>query len=95
MSFLTLVLLEIIYSFSCKNIKESTINKNILNNSFMNKSIFLLLIIQVIIFVTPLKSIFSLVNLSFYQVLYCVILVIFIFLIDELSKNIIKNIFKD
>ena len=95
MSFLTLILLEIIFAYSCKNIKKSVLNKNIFNNSFMNKSVLILAIIQIIVFTTPIKSIFNIVDLNLIQVLYSILIVIIIFLIDELSKNVVYKIFKD
>ncbi len=95
MAFLTLILLEIIFAFSCKNIKKSILNKNIFNNAILNKSTFILIIMQIIIFVTPLRNIFKIVKLNFSQILYCIIIVLFIFIIDELSKKIINRIFKD
>lgn len=95
MSFLALILLEIIFAFSCKNIKKNVLNKNIFNNTFMNKSVLLLFIIQIIMFTTPLKNVFKIVNLNLLQVIYCFSIVVFIFLIDELSKNIINKLFKD
>lgn len=95
MSFLTLVLLEMVYAYSCRNLKKSVLNKNIFNNSYMNKSMLLLGIIQIIVFTTPLKNIFSIVNLNLLRVIYCCVIVIFIFLIDELSKKTINKLFKD
>ena len=95
MAFLSLILLEVIFAFSCKNIKKSILNKNIFNNSFMNKSILILAIIQILMFITPIKNIFNIVNLNLLQVIYCFLIVIIIFLIDELSKSIINKLFKD
>ncbi len=95
MAFLTLILLEIIFAFSCKNIKKSILNKNIFNNRFLNKSIFILIIAQIIIFSTPIRSIFKITKLNLGQVFYCVLIVVCIFIIDELSKTIINKIFKD
>ena len=95
MAFLTLILLEIIFAYSCKNIKKNVINTSLFNNSFMNKSIIVLSIIQIIVFATPIKNIFNIVNLNFVQVIYCILVVVIIFLIDELSKDIIKEKFKD
>ncbi|MGM9834277.1 MAG: cation-translocating P-type ATPase [Bacilli bacterium] len=95
MSFLTLILLEMICAYSCRNLKKSVIDKNIFSNSYINKSIILLGIIQVIIFTTPLKNIFNIVSLDLLQFIYCFIIVIFIFLIDEVSKSWINKIFKD
>lgn len=95
MAFLTLILLEIVFAYSCKNIKKSVLSKKIFNNSFLNKSVFILAIIQIIIFNTPVKTIFNIVSLNALQVCYCFSLVMFIFLIDELSKKIICQLFKD
>jgi len=95
MSFLTLVLLEMIYAYSCRNLKKSVLNKNIFSNSYMNKSMLVLGIIQIIIFNTPLKNMFSIVSLNLSQFIYCFLIVIFIFLIDETSKSLINKLFKD
>lgn len=95
MAFLILVLSEMIFAFSCKNIKKSVLNKKIFSNSFMNKSLLVLAIIQVMVFTTPLKEIFNLVSLDLWQALYCLILVILMFSIDELSKGLLNKLFKD
>ena len=95
MAFLALILLEVIFAYSCRNLKKNIINKNLFSNKYMNKSIFALGIIQIIIFITPLKSIFNIVDLKLFQVIYCFVVVILLFLTDELSKNIIIKLFKD
>lgn len=95
MAFLTLILSEVIFAYSCRNLKKNIINKNLFSNKYMNKSIFALGIIQIIIFITPLKSIFNIVDLKLFQVIYCFVVVILLFLTDELSKNIIIKLFKD
>ena len=61
----------------------------------MNKSMIILGLIQILVFITPIKSIFKIVNINLFQIIYCLIVVILIFLIDELSKNIIIKVFKD
>ena len=95
MSFLTLILLEMIFAYSCRNLKKNIISKNLFSNKYMNRSILILGIIQIIIFITPLKSIFKIIDLTLLQVIYCFIVVLLLFLIDELSKNIINKLFKD
>ena len=94
-AFLTLILLEMIYSYSCKNLTTSILDENIFNNSYLNKSIIGLSIIQLLIFITPLKNIFNIVSLNLFQILYCFLIVILIFLIDELSKKLISKLFRD
>lgn len=94
-AFLTLVLLEMIYSYSCRNLKKSVLDKNIFQNSALNKSIILLGLIQIIVFITPMKNIFNIVSLNFLQVISSFLIVILVFLIDEFSKRIISQLFKD
>lgn len=94
-SFLTLILLEIIYAYSCRNLKEKIINKNIFANKQLNISIILLIIIQVIVFISPLKEILNLTTLSIYQFVLCFFVVIVVFLIEEFMKKYIVKLFKD
>lgn len=95
MAFLTLVLLEMVYAYSCRNLKERVLNKNILGNSYMNRSMMLLGIIQFVVFLTPIKKIFNIVSLSLSQVIFCILIVIVLFVIDELLKGVMTRMFKD
>ena len=95
MAFLTLILAEMFFAFSCRNLKEAVIGNNFLSNAQLNKSIIGLAIVQILIFITPLKKIFNIVDLNFAQVSLCIGLVLIMFILDELSKKIISNIFKD
>ena len=66
-----------------------------LGNKYINSSILLLIIIELVIFITPIRNIFNLVPLSIGNVFWCIFIVLITFIIDELSKNIINNKFKD
>ena len=90
-----LVLLEMAFSYSCRNIKKSIINRKFFSNSYLNKSIILLVFVQIIVFFTPVGQIFSIEALKISQVLYCLLIVALIFLIDEVCKKIIVKYFKD
>ena len=95
MAFLTIILLEIIFAFSCKNLRENVIDKNIFDNGYLNRCIILLSIFQIIVFATPLRYVFGLSILGFIQVAFCCIVTFCIFFIDEFSKKIILKFFKD
>ena len=95
MAFLSLILFEIVFAFSCRNIKEPVLGKSILSNTHLNKSTLFLLIIQIIIMITPLKSIFNITTLTFTQTIYILFIVFICYLIDELSKKILLKVFKD
>ena len=95
MAFLTLILLEIVFAYSCRNIREPVLGNKIFANIHLNKSTIFLLIIQTIIMITPLKSIFDIKTLSFIQVMYTIFVVLICYLVDELSKILLTKIFKD
>lgn len=95
MAFLCLILLEMIFAFTCRNLKKNIIFEGMFKNKVMNKSMIILLLIQILLFITPLKSMFGIVRLSLFQLIYCIIMVLTIFLIDELTKTILVKLFKD
>ena len=95
MAFLTLILSEMFYAQSCRNLKQNIMTKKFFNNSYMNKSILLLIIIQLLVFLTPIKNIFNIVDLNLYQTIQCFIIVIVIFIINEVIKKPIYKLFKD
>ena len=95
MTFLTLIVIEMLFALSCKNLKKSILNKQLFNNSYMNKSLIGIIILQLIVFLTPIKRIFNIVNISFYQVIICILISILVFIIDELFKSTMSKKFKD
>ena len=95
LAFLTLILLEMSYAYNCKNLKKNVIGKNFFNNSFMNKSMLILILLNIIVFTTPLKTIFNISELSIIQIAFCIVIVTLMFMIDEFSKSITAKIFKD
>ena len=94
-AFLCLIILELFFAYSCKNIKKPVINKNIFNNSKLNFSIIILMIIATIIFLTPIKTIFNLTSITLIELLYCFVIIIFMVVIDELLKVKLAQRFKD
>ena len=95
MSFLTLISLEMIYAYSCRNLKTNILNKNLFANKTLNKSMIVLSMIQIILFITSLGNIFKIVKLNFIQVINCFTITVIIFVINELFKKIITKFFKD
>lgn len=93
--FLTLILLEIVFAYSCRNVKKRVINRNFFSNSYLNRSILLLIIIQFIVFITPIKNIFNIVDIPFTYFLISLSIVIIIFIIDEIFKKVLVKLFKD
>lgn len=94
-SFLSLIIFEMIYSYSCKNIKKCILSKDFFNNNVLNMSMILLVIIQIILFLTPIKDIFKITDLSIIPVLYTFLIILIVFIINELSKLLLVRFFKD
>lgn len=95
MAFLCLMMLELGFAYSCKNIKKPVIGKNIWDNSKLNICILSIIVLGILLFVTPLKSIFNLTSISVIQFLYCIIIVIVMIVIDELLKPYLAKKLKD
>ncbi len=95
MAFLTLILQEIIFAYSCRNLKNSVLNKKLGQNKILNRSILVLAFIQLLVFISPIKYIFGITSLSLIQVTYVILVVILAFLVDEFLKKIIVKLFKD
>ncbi len=95
MAFLTLILLEVVFAYSCKNLKKSVLNKSFISNKSLNRSIILLIAIQLVVFLSPIRSIFSITNLSLSQIGFCFLLTVISFIIDEVLKKLLYNKIKD
>lgn len=95
MAFLCLVAQEMIFAYSCRNLKESIIRHGLFSNKYVNIGFIMLILLQVIIFLTPLKNILRIVTLNFNQLLIIIIINILAFIILELLKPFITNKFKD
>ena len=95
MAFLTLILLEIIFAYSCKKLKKSNLDKTLFNNKYLNRSMILLIAIQLIVFLTPIRKIFNVTNLTLIQIRDCFLASIAVFLTDEVLKTVLYGKIKD
>lgn len=95
MVFLGLIIMEILFAISCKNIKHNVINKNIFNNKKLNASILILIIIQIIAFMTPIKKVLKITPIYFINFIEVLIPCLIVFIIIELTKYLITIFFKD
>ena len=95
MTFLTLIMLEMYYAFSCKNLKKDILTGGVLNNKILNIVTLFLMVVQVLVFTSPIGRIFGIVHISGLQVIYPITMVITVFLIDEITKPFMVKHFKD
>lgn len=93
--FIFLVGHELLYSFSCRNIKKSVLNKNIFSNIRLTIGVFSLTLIQIIILTTGLSKYFIVGNLNIQNISITIIVLFITFIIGELVKPIYNKLFKD
>ena len=93
--FMYLVLNELLFAFSCRNLKKSVLNKNIFANKRLTIGVLLLLIVQLLIFLTPVSKYFIVDGLSIKLVCITLGICFISFIIDELVKPIYTKLFKD
>ncbi len=95
MAFLCLIVQEMIFAYNCRNLKEPIFKHGILNNKYMNVGMIVLIIIQILIFITPIRYLLHIVPLESSQVIIIVIINLISFIFIEIMKPIIAKYFKD
>lgn len=93
--FIFLICHELLFSFSCRNLKKSVLNRNFFSNKRLSISIGIILLIQIIILTTGLSSFFIVKGIDIVYIMITVILCIIIFVLGEFIKPIYVKLFKD
>ena len=93
--FIYLVTHELLFSFSCRNIKKSVLNKDIFSNKKLTLGVLTILIIQIIVLVTPISKYFIVPNIKINYILITIGICLIMFLLGELLKPIYTKLFKD
>lgn len=95
MAFLCLIIQEMIFAFDCRNLKEPIFKHGIFSNKYMNIGMLALIIIQILIFITPIRNLLHIVPLGFSQVMIIIIINLISFIFIEIMKPVIAKNFKD
>lgn len=93
--FIYLVTHELLFSFSCRNIKKSVLNKDIFSNKKLTLGVFLILLVQIIVLVTPISKYFIVPNIKINYILITIGICFIMFVLVELVKPIYTKLFKD
>ena len=93
--FIYLIANELLYSFSCRNLKHSVINKKLFDNKRLSIGVGIIVILQVIIFSTGLKQFFIVDGISIKMVLITLGICLGTSLIGEVFKPVYSKLFKD
>ena len=93
--FIFLIAHELLFAFSCRNIKHSVINLKIFENKNLTIGVGIIAIIQIIVLSTGLSKFFVVANLGIKNVLITLGICFLVFVVGELLKPLYAKLFKD
>ena len=95
LALLSIVINEFVFAYNCRSLKETIFERGIFSNKHLNLGIFVLLVVQTIVFFTPIGKMFGLVIVKVWQVALVIGINILAFLVLEGLKPILVRLFKD
>ena len=95
LALLSIVVNEFIFAYNCRSLKEQIKDRGYFSNKYLNIGIFILLVVQLLVFLTPIGKIFSLTSISIGEFIFVIIVNIFSFAIIEILKPVLNKWFRD
>ena len=95
MAFLGLVMQEIVYAVICRNPHTSVFKQGLFSNKIMNFGLLGVIVVNMIVFLTPVGNLFKVASLTFNQFGILVLIALIAFAVIEICKPILGKLFKD
>ena len=95
LALLSMVVQEIVYSLSCRNLKQAIIKQGLFSNKAMNYGLLLILLVELIVFITPIGKLISITSVNINLILVVFIINFLALFIYELIKPLLVKWFKD
>ena len=95
LALLSIVINEFVFAYNCRSLKEQIHTRGIFKNKQLNIGILALLLVQVIVFFSPIGKIFGLTIVTVTQFIYVFVINIISLVIIEMLKPWIVKRFKD
>lgn len=95
LALLSIVINEFIFAYNCRSLKEQIKDRGFFSNKYLNIGISILLVVQLLVFLTPIGRIFSLTSISIGEFIFVIIINIFSFAIIEILKPLLNKWFRD
>lgn len=93
--FIFLIGNELLFSFSCRSLKKSVINKHFFDNIRLSLGVGTLMIIQIIVLTTSLSKFFIVNGISMKELAITLGTLLITFIIGEIFKPVYNKLFKD
>ena len=95
LALLSMVIQEIVYSLSCRNLKQSVVKQGLFSNKAMNYGLLLIILIELIVFITPVGKLISVTSINISLILVVFLINFMAIFIYELIKPLLVKCFKD
>ena len=95
LALLSIVLNEFAFAYNCRSLKEQIYKRGVFSNKPLNIGILILVLVQIIVFFSPIGKIFGLTTITVSQFIYVLIINIISLIVIELLKPWIVKRFKD
>lgn len=95
LALLSIIINEFVFAYNCRSLKERISKRGFFSNKYLNFGILFLLVVQVLVFFTPVGKLFGLSIISLSQFIYVALINIISFVILELLKPLLVKKFKD
>ena len=95
LALLSIVVNEFVFAYNCRSLKEHTHTRGFFRNKQVNIGILALLVVQVIVFFSPIGKIFGLTTVTVTEFIYVIVINIISLVIIEMLKPWIVKHFKD
>ena len=95
LALLSIVINEFVFAYNCRSLKEQIHKRGLFKNKQLNIGILSLIIVQIIVFFSPIGQIFGLTKVSINQFIYVILINLVSLVIIELLKPLVVKLFKD
>ena len=92
---LSVVMQELIYAVTCRNLKQYVKEQGLFSNKAMNIGLVIVILIELLFFITPIGKIINIVSLNLSQISIVLIINIVSFIVYELLKPVLVRKFRD
>ena len=95
LALLSIVINEFVFAYNCRSLKEQIHKRGLFKNKHLNIGILVLVIVQIIVFFSPIGKIFGLTTITVSQFIYVILINLVSLVIIELLKPWVVKHFKD
>lgn len=92
---LSVVIQELIYAITCRNLKQFVKDQGLFSNKAMNIGLIIVILIELLFFITPVGKVIDIASINMEQILMVLIVNVISFAVYELLKPLLVNKFKD